>query len=513
MERVSQAWKDAHKDELLPESYVEITYKVSESGVNDSYIVSDNGHMPWSDTSHLDNADMLTKYATLEQNIWALDGSFVIPNAPYSDGKFVSSGLSGEDGVFELHPEIILSWDHVNRGIIPGITVQWSKTYDEYPLDYSVKVYNGETLVHSADVKNNDSAFNVFYVDIQDYDRLVIEIERWNLPYHRARMEKVYVGIIETYTKNELMSYKHEDNVDILSGELPKDSITFSLDNTDSQWNPLNPTGANKYLMERQTLRVRYGMEVDGVIEWIDAGVFFLSEWSTPSNGIEATFTARDMLEFFSEPYTGVRSGTLYDIAIAAVTQIDLPDDATYRFDVSLLSINVDFSNKEGEEDEYSCAEILQMVANAGKCIIYQDRSGCLRIEPASQVLSDYVISQFVSYSHPEFTLSKELKAVNVNDGMAVVSNSAQGEIQTLDNPLVTEPLQAQELGEWIKDILKGRKTVIGDFRADPRLSAGDIVTVENKFSEKGNKVFITSIQYSFGGAFKGNYEGRLLDG
>lgn len=508
MEQVSDRWKDLHKTDLLPEQHIEITYKVTEMGVNDSYAAEDNGHVPYSSLARLDNADNIPKYVTLEQNIWTLDGSLTIPHAPYGDGKYVGDVLSGGDGVFTM-PTIILKWPEINEGLIPGLTIQWSETYREYPISYRVKVYNGESLIHTLTNDNNDSAFNVFLIDIQNYDRIEIEILKWCLPYRRARMEKVFIGIINTYTKGDLMNYSHEDSVDILSGELPKDSITFSLDNVESQWNPLNTEGISKYLMERQTLHVRYGMDIDGMTEWIDGGVFFLSEWNTPSNGIEASFTARDMLEFLNAPYTGVKSGSLYDIAIAAITQVELPDDATYCFDTSLLAIDVDFTE---DTSDYTVAEILQMTANAARCILYQDRKGCLRIEPASNVLSDYVISQYVSYSHPEFTLSKELRSVSVNDGMAVVDNGNKGEVQTVDNPLVTTASHAADVGVWIKNILKGRKTASGEFRADTRLSAGDMVTVENKFSEAGNRVLITSIKYDFGGAFKGSFEGRVMD-
>lgn len=511
METVSNRWKDLHKTDLLPEQHIEITYKVTETGVNDSYTAEDNGHVPWSSLDSLDNADNIPKYATLEENIWTLDGSLTIPpdNAPYGDGKYVGDVLCGEDGVFTVIPAIVLKWPESNEGLIPGLTIQWSETYQEYPISYRVKVYSGDTLIHQLVNEENDSAFNVFLIDIQNYDRIAIEILKWNLPYRRARMEKVFVGIVNTYTKGDLMNYSHEDSVDILSGELPKDSITFSLDNVESQWNPLNTEGVSKYLMERQTLHVRYGMDIDGMTEWIDGGVFFLSEWNTPSNGLEASFTARDMLEFMNIPYTGVRSGSLYDIAIAAITQAELPDDATYRFDASLLTIDVDFNE---DTSDYTVSEILQMTANAARCILYQDRKGCLRIEPVGDVLSDYVISQYISYSHPEFTLSKELKSVDVNNGMAVIENGSKGEVQTVDNPLVTTASHAADVGTWIKDTLKGRKTVSGEFRADTRLSAGDLVTVENKFSEAGNRVFVTNIKYDFGGAFKGSFEGRVMD-
>lgn len=511
MQEVSNRWRELHNEPLLPENFIQITYKVTGAGINDTYETAENGAMPWSNAQDLSESNpYCPKYATLELNQWVLDGSLKsLPAKDYENGRFVSSHLSGEDCYFATRPVLTLNWSSQVDVTVPGVTIQWSKTYDEFPTAYYVRVYNDNNLLAEVANLDNDSALNVLLVDIEQFNRIEVEIVKWNLPHHRARIEQLFVGVINTYEKGDLISYTHENFCDILSGELPRNTITFSLDNTDNKWNPLNPQGKYKYLLEQQTMRVRYGMNVDGTIEWIDGGVFFLNEWHTPSNGIEATFTAESMLTFMDVPYTGSRAGTLLQVAEEAIMQIDLPDDASYYFDSSLGAVQVDFAEVDSE---YLVSEVLQMVANAGECIMYQDRSGCLRIEPANMAVSDYIISKFVSYSHPEFDISKELKVVNVNDGMAVVENSPKGAVQTMDNPIVTNMAHAESVGTWAANILKNRRTVSGDYRADTSLSAGDMVTVENKFNDRGNDVFITSITYSFNGAFRASYEGRVIE-
>ena len=271
----------------------------------------------------------------------------------------------------------------------------------------------------------------------------------------------------------------------------------------------MNAQGQTKYLSEQQSIHIQYGMKVGGNVEWIDGGLLYLAEWSTPTNGIEASFTAKNVLSFMDVPYIGTRTGTLLEIAEAAIGQIDLPDYATYQFDTVLSTINADFSS---DTNDYSVAEILQMVANAGKCIMYQNRKGCLRIEPMQSELSDYVIGKQLLYSWPEVSLSKKLRNVIVNNGQATIENSADGADQTVDNPMITTGEQAQAVGEWTMNILKGRTTVSGEFRPDTRLSAGDIVAVENQFVENGNKIVVTSIKYDFDGGFGGSFEGRVIE-
>lgn len=511
MEIVSQAWKDAQRLDLLPENFLKIIYKVTEPGLNDTYSMETNGEAVYSDISDLSNTEGMIKYATLEPGIWMLDGScYLLPDeAPYGDNKFVSSEFCDNDGYFTANPVITLLWESVHSTVIPGITVQWSALFNEYPIEFTVRVMSDDTVINTFESTENNSALTVIMTDIQNFNKVEVEIVRWNIPNHRARMEQLFVGIINTYTKDNIMSFSATDSVDILSGELPEQNATFVLDNIENQWNPINPQGLTKYLSEQQSVEIRYGMSIDGNVEWIDGGLLYLAEWSTPTNGIEASFTAKNILSFMDAPYTGTRIGTLYEIATAAIGQIDLPDYATYQFDITLATVSIDFS---ADTNDYSVAEILQMVANAGKCIMYQDRKGCLKIEPMQSELSDYVIGKQLLYSWPEVNLSKKLRNVIVNNGQATVANGIDGADQTVDNPLITTEELAQAVGEWTMNMLKGRTTLSGDFRPDTRLSAGDIITADNQFSESGNKIVVTSIKYDFDGGFKGSFEGRVIE-
>ena len=251
-------------------------------------------------------------------------------------------------------------------------------------------------------------------------------------------------------------------------------------------------------------------MRIGETIEWIKAGTFYMSEWSTPMNGLEATFTARDVVDRMHEVYAGAKSGTLYSIALAGLEQAGIPltseGSVQYHLDDSLKSITTDFS---AEQQEYSVAEVLQMVANAGCCVMYQDRNGIFRIEPASTEVTDYEVSADVSFSHPEYTISKELKAVSVNNGMGYAENNPVGEVQTIDNPLINTAVNAKRVAEWIRDAIKDRKTISGEFRADVRLDALDKISVNSKYADQ--TVRITNITYDLTGGFKGTYTGRVV--
>jgi hypothetical protein len=503
MQTVSDAWKQTQKDMLLPEQFIEIEYSVTDPDVQGDGTASSNGEMDFATTEDiLEKPTNSPLYATLEHNIWGLDGNMSLLEEGDNTG-FVSEELSGEDGTFASVPVVSIVFSETHLPLVPGVSITWSSEYDEYATDYKVTVWNNGAVV-SEHLYQNNTEVNVFAdADIQGYDEITVEILKWSKPYRRARMSYFTMGMVKVYSKNDLMSYSHTQTADLLSGSLPKASITFSLDNTDGKWNPDNVEGAEQYLLERQMLKVKYGLKLADGIEWINAGTFYMSEWSTPMNGLEATFTARDVVEFMNGKYTGARKGTLFNIAFAALGLAEITD---FYLDDSLQGISTDFST---DESEYTISEILQMVANAGRCVMYQDREGKIRIEPVDETLTDYVISKDVSFAHPEYDISKELKAVSVNGGMGYAENAVTGEVQTIDNPLITDTTVAQNVANWTKDVIKRRKKISGEFRADVRMDALDKVIVSSKYADK--EVQITEVTYNFTGGFKGSYVGRVV--
>lgn len=509
---VSDKWREAHNESILPESFVEISYEVTEPGLQDSASETNNGAMAFSDHEsvlELPYKDF-RRYATLEHNMWGLDGSFdVLPNsAPYGETGYVSNAFVGGG----TNPVVSISFGSVHEQAIPGITITWSSEYEEYATQFQITAYNGNNQIFSQIFENSEIKTTCEF-SLAGYTQIRITVLAWSVPDHRARIERVFLGVANVYTKSELISYTHTQFGDVLSAELPKNSITFSLDNTSGMWNPDNLTGNVKYLAEQQQLTVRYGLKLGDEIEWIDAGTFWLSEWTTSSNGLEVSFTARDLIEFMSDIYVGVTSGTLYDIALSAFEQANLPlrenGEPRYWISDDLKEWRLDFP--EDTIGQYTLAEITQLCANAACCVMYQDRKGVMRIEPLRKNTSGYAIKRFVSYTHPEFTFTKPLKAVSVNEGMGYAANSAVGETQVLDNQLISNETMANRVAEWVRKMLAGRKTLSGEYRADPRLDVFDMIAVESKYG-MNNAIYVTNVEYTYTGAFKGVYTGLITD-
>lgn len=512
MEEVSQAWKDAQKLNFAPESFVEITLNIGDPESQADGVSSDNGHEDSAGGAVLaDGTDRDPKnFATLEYNLWSLNGTVgIVPDSGFnSDQGYIGEALSGTDGVFaETIPTITITFSKVFTELIPGLSITWATAYGEYATKFRITAYAGGEQTYQGEFENNGDMTSVASADIDNYDQIMVEILEWCLPSRRARIESILVGVIKKYTKTDLVSYSQNQFVDPLSASLPKNEIVFKIKNLNGEYNPDNPQGAERYLMERQTVSVRYGYRLSGQTEWIKAGTFFISEWDTPQNGITATFTARDALEYMTDPYTGTATGSLSDIATAAFAQAELPTmtDGSNRWHVdnSLSGVAVP---SDVDLSKYSVQEVLQYVANAGCCVFYQDRAGVVRIEPLADGTTDYVVGRFVSYQNSEISLTKQLKAVNVNNGQYILTVGAVGETQPVNNPLISDE-QAPVVAQWVADCLVNRKILNGSFRADPRLDALDRVTVQNQFAE--SILLVTEVDFTYNGAFRGSYEGR----
>ena len=595
MQTVSNAWKNNQKKSFVSESFVEVSLDIADPDALADASSHDNGSAYISNIGQVvSGVDRnIVPYSTLEQNLWLLDSSRkTLPTTNVGECGFVGDVLSASDGAFlEKTPVITVRFTKVHRNLIPGITIVWSPIYGEHAVDFVVRAYNGETVVAEKEVQGNKSSTSVVMMDIADYDRITISILRWCLPSHRARVEEIFVGVNKVYSKSNLFGYRHTQNVDPLSTALPKAEVTFSIDNSDNSYDVSNPLGMTKYLMERQEVKTRYGYRTneDG-IEWVKGGTFYLSEWDAKPNSMKADFTARDLLEFMSEVfYEGVynESGTsLYDLAIQLLTKADLPlnNNGTKKWvlDESLKDI---YTTAPLPADKI--ANCLQLIANAGGCVFYQDREGTLHIEKMNTAASDYAITYQNSYSKPDITLSKPLKQVNVttyhyfeddkssdlykgvlqlsgtneiwivysdtaktatasvSGGTLVsaeyfahackltitaegsvtvvvtgtilkesktdvtVSNGLNGETITLDNPIITDRERALVIGEWMKGYLRNRRNNSVSWRADPRLDALDIPSMQSEYAS--HSVIITNVTYDYNGAFKGSCEGRVL--
>ena len=268
---VSNAWKEAQQQTLLPEMFVEITYGVAEPWGHDDATVTATSPETYSDLTQI--TDRVNKnsesYSTLDYGAWGLDGNF-----EYFDGTpdypgYIYSEYSDSDANLGVQPEITIDFSKRHTVAIPGITVTWDKALGGWAEDFVITISNSNGVIAEKRVTGNKTVVTQIDIDFVDYSQIKIKVLKWSHPYQRVRCVDIMVGVSMVYTKDDLIGFTHKQSVDLLSAALPENTITFKLRNDDGRWNPDSPTGVEQYLAEQQEiadyLAEKCG-EIDGLI-------------------------------------------------------------------------------------------------------------------------------------------------------------------------------------------------------------------------------------------------------
>ena len=422
MQTVSQEWKDNQNELLVSEGFVELSLKLTDPDAYEDATAEHNGSVYFSDEADYVVSEVdknIDPHATLERNLWVLDGSReILPANDYGENGYIGDIICSSSRTFSKNPIITIDFSKVFTDLITGVSIVWSNVFEEYATDFVVTAYNDDKVVATTTVTDNKEVKLTVYVDIVNYNKITVEVLKWSIPYRRARITAIQIGTDLIYTKSDIMQYSHSQDVDPISASLPTSKISFSINNVDNSFNPNNKDSLAKYLIERQEVKVKYGYKLGDKIEWIDSGTFYISEWDAPQNGLSADFTARDLLEFMQGTYNkglyNPNGTTLYDLAIDVLQDADLPLD-----NEGVVKWVVDERLKEittvAPLPLDTHANCLQLIANAGGCVMYQDRKGILHIEKLVTSETDYNITPFNSYSKSDISLSKPLKQVEVS--------------------------------------------------------------------------------------------------
>lgn len=525
----SEQWKSAFYENILPETFVELSCSFGDPVAQDSATVVGVNEAYFSYPEHLMKADVRTlgnKMLTLETNSWLLSTlNAELYGDPENYNPYIPIYASQSD-----QGEVVVRFPEVVTTVVPGITITWGENhFGEYAKRFTVVAKNGTTEVASATVKANNSTVTQVELELTNYDSITVKVTEWSMPEHRVRINDLSLGHTVVFDKKDILSFSHEQTGCVNSGELPHSEIRFSIDNSNKRWDPYDPTGDTKFISERQRISVRYGLDIGGNTEWIDAGLFYLSEWKIPANGFEAQFVATDILTNCS----GIRTD-MYTIKSVNVNQLFADWNSYVKNEgygvpsewlVGYLGNPDLVVDIPGEPEGRPIGELLQMLANFTGCVIKHPAIFAIagypvtRLEPldTASVAASGFITLDNAYSYPELELTKPLKSVSVavaDDERYVLNVNADGETLTIDNPLVRTTEDAARIAEWIAGNTNKRKILRGEFRADPRAELFDVMYVETGKKGMGvaaEFVVLTNIKYTYSGSFHGTYEGYVL--
>lgn len=571
MQQTSDAYKTAMALDNRNHSYVQIVLAIVDSTVNADASLSDSGHAPFSNVAGAVGILTPSKlYATMECNRLPVDGSkTVVPDdGDYAAQGYCSDVLSGADCTFTANPIISASFGTTHN--ILGFTIAFDDPENLYCTDFTVRIYDGTTLLNTFPVTGNTDTQYMIDTPFVGFNRIEVEFVKTSKPSNRVHVFGFAFGLVKTFTNDDLVDdgMTQDTAIDPVSSTLPVSELDFSIDNYSGYYNPDNPVGVYACLQEEQPVSLSYGYDVDGngIIEWIPGGRYYLIDWSAPANKQSASFTAQSLLEFMQQTYTkGVyapNGAALYDLATAVLVDANLPKAADgsdpWILDESLKNIHT-----TAPLPAQAQRELLQLIANAGMCVLSVSRDGKICIAPADDTPQDYYLNLGVAMEYPENTLTSPLAEVDVkvysflpdtaasnisstvvavsgtqvvhidysdnpstgvaatvtggtlvsatyysyscdltitsngsvtialagcklnsSNSVAAYQTGGTGEVCPVDNPIITDPANAAAVAKWTADYLSLRRTYTEDYRGEPALDAGDVITMQTQYTD-----------------------------
>lgn len=357
----------------VPEIVTDASVEFSLIDVDASKVASSSGSAAVDFTSiaqtHNDIIRNTLKIADFETNLWALDGSFVLPSTQGNgETGWFSNAISNSSGTINVS----LTYNFSTPQSSAGFTVIFDTRSGECASDFSVTTYNGSTIIGTVSITGNEES--KVFVDLPSYgyNKVVIRFTKTSKPYRRVRLTELVFGQTVKFTSDKIKEMRILREASRYGEKLPASMLQITIDNSDAAYNVLNPTGIYRYLQEGQGLTA--SITLNG--EVIDMGKFYFETASANNDALTATITAYDLLwRLGKSTYNKGTTGTW--------TVQQAVDDILA--DAGLSNVTTNIPEENGSILINKCIPLntthrdaLRMVSQCSKSTFYIDRQGVL---------------------------------------------------------------------------------------------------------------------------------------
>ena len=308
------------------ESYMEIMMLVPDNAFKISNATS-NDVLQYSDISSLKDIKRYTSstIATLEENLWLLNGQFVNPTEGRKYDGYISNSMSDEEGHFSSNPIINLDIDTTGKDPsheLEYFTVMLNPAVKTgYPKEMKITFYNSsdDTVEKHLIIDGLSTLPNVtIEPHLSDIKKISIEFIDTVTPKRRIRVSGIVFGKIVTLTQDEVIDTDYYDKCSYTADTIPTRTFSFKVENYDKRYNIDNPDNSYLDLDRQTTVMIRNGYNIYGYdeeakeiineegikeIEWDDWKELRLLNISTGDDDT-CTFEAGSILDMMTDVYS-----------------------------------------------------------------------------------------------------------------------------------------------------------------------------------------------------------------
>ena len=343
-----------------PLSYLRVTIGlINQQAQSSAYIPEPSGYTYYSNlVKPMDNYQVKELYASCDQNYTMVDGSMYFLPRDTAD-VVLNQGIVSDDLLGAIEIRFPVQYD------IKGLTVEFGKAY---PVEFTI-ISDNLTL----NVTDNADGH---YVTEEIFEGATflrfVPVVMVN-GQSRFRINQITMGIGVYFDSKKILSATKKEHISPISEELPTIDFDVTVDNKDRAYDVENEESTVNFLEIGQRIEALYGQAMDdGTIEWIPGTSLALKSWS--ADDTEMGFQASDCFDGMGGTYYRGQyhpdGMSLYDIAVDVLTDARV-DYRDYWIDPYLKDVLV-----ANPMPVVAHKEALQLIANAGRCILYQDRAG-----------------------------------------------------------------------------------------------------------------------------------------
>lgn len=453
-----------------------------------------SGQIPWSNLEQIHDKVFgnPTKYATLERDRWALDGTWdLLPDDPtqtVGQMGYIGNVLSGADGTFATPPWVELKFSGVS--VLQACSVYFpGNAYDGVPEDFTVEVKQGGTAYHTRTYTGN-SASSVLLegFTVNNPDAIRVTVTKWSRPSRRMRVVEIVPGVYETWDGGMIAEFNVKQQGNVAATALPYGTCTLKIDNLSRRFEPRSKNGIFQSIEERQGIDVSLGVRLaDGTDEYKRLGIFYQYSggWKTGDNGLTMQWTLVDIIGLlanreFLAPSTLPTTLGGWIGALAAQLGVNFQDrwhvDPNYTAAAATVRTATDVQGKK-------CGDILRWVCMAtGTWPRADAETGDLTAEPLWSEGNKVTLDNLTGY--PVMSANSDVAALifTLNDGsntQYIVSgnSTASSETVSISNPFIKTQAAALTAAKLILSTYGGNVLSLTG-RGDPSSEIGDVDTV-----------------------------------
>ena len=350
---VSEKYKEAVKNSVREiDSFIELLVDgmyIRGSEYYGRISSNDKAEITVLDTT-IDDNSAFCNYASLEQDYFLLDGSFILPNrsgnkntgfiGDINSSTLTISNIGYETPETERNKKCITVY--FENGYATDFTIMLEVDYGEAylrTLTYNF-TNNNKKIITTEPITD--------LVGFKNIKNIVIIVDNWSNSNHRVRIRQVNLGETVLYESNEIININIKEETDIYNIDIPNNDCSVELNNYDRKFNVVDENNILNRLNANSIIRLYFGLKVDGNYEYQCMGNYQFNSYDD-NNNYYTTLNGIGIIEDFDKETSflvGINQQEDTNFMLNQILNLTSIYEADVQYNEIIPTLYTNFDNK-----------------------------------------------------------------------------------------------------------------------------------------------------------------------